>query len=174
MSLYCRFSELGPFRLRIFSAQVGNRTRTHGDESNPLEISMSSAMKGEPGLATGLTTLGPLHPFICAVHDSPVTETSVKRGSASYCSTEGVAPLHTAIPVPVIVSPVPVTAPQVSVTAPPVPVTAPPLLVTAPPGPVTASPVPVTAPPVPVTAPPVPVTAAKFKQHPQKEVERGG
>jgi hypothetical protein len=53
---HCRFSDLGPFRLRIFSAQVGNRTRAHGDESNPLEISMSSAMKGEPGLATGLTT----------------------------------------------------------------------------------------------------------------------
>jgi hypothetical protein len=32
--------------LRIFSAQVGIRTRAHGDESNPLEISVSSAMKG--------------------------------------------------------------------------------------------------------------------------------
>jgi hypothetical protein len=52
MSPHCRFSDLVPFRLRIFSAQVGNRTRAHGDESNPLEISMSSAMKGEPGLAT--------------------------------------------------------------------------------------------------------------------------
>jgi hypothetical protein len=50
----------------FFSAQVGNRTCAHGDESNPLEISMSSAMKGEPGLATGLTTLGALHPFIRA------------------------------------------------------------------------------------------------------------
>jgi hypothetical protein len=66
MSPHCRFSDLGPFWLRIFSAQVGNRTRAHGDESNPLEISMSSAMKAEPGLATGLTTLGALHPFICA------------------------------------------------------------------------------------------------------------
>jgi hypothetical protein len=64
MSPHCRFSDLGPFRLRIFSAQVGNRTRAHGDESNPLEISVSSAMKGEPGLATGLTALGALHPFI--------------------------------------------------------------------------------------------------------------
>ena len=36
MSPGCRFSELGPFRLRIFSAQVGNRTRAHGNESNPL------------------------------------------------------------------------------------------------------------------------------------------
>jgi len=52
--------------LRIFSAQVGNQTNTPGDESNPLEISMSSAMKGEPGLATGLSTLGALHPFIRA------------------------------------------------------------------------------------------------------------
>ncbi len=64
MSPHCRFSDLGPFRLRIISAQVGNWTRAHGDESNPLEISMSSAMKGEPGLATGLTTWGALHPFI--------------------------------------------------------------------------------------------------------------
>ncbi len=64
MSPHCRFSDLGPFRLRIFSAQVENQTRAHGDESNPLEISMSSAMKGEPGLATGLTTLGALHPFV--------------------------------------------------------------------------------------------------------------
>jgi hypothetical protein len=58
MSPHCRFSVLSPFRLRIVSAQVGNRTRAHGDESNPLEISVSSAMKGEPGLATGLTALG--------------------------------------------------------------------------------------------------------------------
>jgi hypothetical protein len=78
MSPHCRFSDLGPFRLRIFSAQVGNRTRAHGDESNPLEISMSSAMKGDPGLATGLTTLGALHPFI---RGSPVTETCIKQGS---------------------------------------------------------------------------------------------
>jgi hypothetical protein len=66
MSPHWRFSDLGPFRLRIFSAQVVNRTRAHSDESNPLEISMSSAMKGEPGLATGLTALGALHPFIRA------------------------------------------------------------------------------------------------------------
>jgi hypothetical protein len=103
MSPHCRFSDLGPFRLRIFSAQVRNGTRAHGDESNPLEISMSSAMKGEPSLATGLTTLGAQHPFIhawkaghrnlCQVRNEP---------SASYCSTEGVAPLHTAPPVPVL------------------------------------------------------------------------
>ncbi len=66
MSPHCRFSDLGPFRLRIFSTQVGNRTRAHGGESNPLEISMASALKGEPGLATGLTTYGALHPFIHA------------------------------------------------------------------------------------------------------------
>ncbi len=66
MSPYCRFSDLGPFRLRIFSTQVGKRTRAHGDKSNPLQISMSSAMKGEPGLATGLTRLGALLSFIRA------------------------------------------------------------------------------------------------------------
>jgi hypothetical protein len=70
MSPHCQFSDLGSFRLRIFSAQVGNRTHAHGDESNPLEISMSSAMKGELGHATGLTTLGVLHPFICAWQSS--------------------------------------------------------------------------------------------------------
>jgi hypothetical protein len=39
MSPHCRFSDLGLFRLRIISAQVGNRTRAHGDKSNLLEIS---------------------------------------------------------------------------------------------------------------------------------------
>jgi hypothetical protein len=106
MSPHCRFSDLGPFRLIIFSAQVGNWTRAHGDESNPLEISMSSAMKDKPGLATGLTTLGALHLFIrawksdhqnlCQARIEPA-----RAPSASYCSTEGVAPLHTAPPVPV-------------------------------------------------------------------------
>jgi hypothetical protein len=89
----------------IFSAQVGNRTRAHGDESNPLEISMSSAMKGKPGPATGLTTLGALHPFIRAWksgHRNLCREdrTGARAPSASYCSTEGVAPLHTAPPDP--------------------------------------------------------------------------
>jgi hypothetical protein len=108
MSPHCRFSVLGPFRLRIFSAKVGNRTHAHGNESNPLEISMSSAMKGEPGLATGLTTLGALHPFIHALEVwspklvSSEDRTGARAPSASYCSTEGVAPLHTAPPVPVL------------------------------------------------------------------------
>ena len=62
-SIQCR---PGSVQVENFSAQVGNRTHAHGDESNPLEISMSSAMKGEPGLATGLTTLGALNPFIRA------------------------------------------------------------------------------------------------------------
>jgi hypothetical protein len=34
---------------------VGNRTRTHGNESKPVEINMSSAMNYKPGLATWLT-----------------------------------------------------------------------------------------------------------------------
>ena len=103
MSPHCRFSDLGPFRLRIFSAQVGNRTRAHGDESNPVEISMSSAMKGEPGLATGLTTLGALHPFIRAwksghrnlcqariePHQGPIRFLLLYRGSSpfTHCAT---------------------------------------------------------------------------------------
>ncbi len=100
---------------------MGNPTRAHGDESNPLEISMSSAMKGEPGLATGLTTLGALLPFIRVWKSrspklvSSKDRTGARAPSASYCSTEGVAPLHTAPPVPVhIAPPVPVhTAPPV-------------------------------------------------------------
>jgi hypothetical protein len=50
----------------FFQHKWGIETLAHGDESKPLEISMSSAMKGEPGLSTGLTTLGALHPFIRA------------------------------------------------------------------------------------------------------------
>jgi hypothetical protein len=103
MSPHCRFSDLGPFRLRIFSAQVGNRTLAHGDESNLLEISMSSATKDKPGLATGFTTLGGY--TLSFMHDSPVTEdrSGARAPSASYCSTEGVAPLHTAPAVPVFI-----------------------------------------------------------------------
>jgi hypothetical protein len=116
MSPHCRFSDLGPFRLRIFSAQVGNRTRGHGDESNPLEISVPSAMKCEPGLATGLIALGALQstPFhSCVEVRSPKLvssedRTKARAPSASYCSTEGVAPLHTAPPVAVAAPPVPV------------------------------------------------------------------
>jgi hypothetical protein len=79
---------MGPFRLRIFSAQVGNRTRAHGDKSNPLEISMSSAMKGELGLATGLTTLGALHPFIRG-GQGPIRLLLLYRGSSpfTHCAT---------------------------------------------------------------------------------------
>jgi hypothetical protein len=55
----------GSVQVENFFRTSGNRTWAHGYESNPLEISMSSAMKSEPGLATGLTTLGALHPFIC-------------------------------------------------------------------------------------------------------------
>jgi hypothetical protein len=110
MSPHCWFSDPGPFRLRIFSAQVGNGTRAHADESNPLEISMSSAMKGEPGLATVLTTLGALQstPFhSCVEVRSPKLvssedRTGARAPSASYCSAEGVAPLHTAPPEPAV------------------------------------------------------------------------
>ncbi len=70
---------------------------------------MSSAMKGEPGLATGLTTLGALQstPFhSCVEVRSPKLVSSEDRTGArapspSYCSTEEKAPLHTAPPVPV-------------------------------------------------------------------------
>ncbi len=75
---------------------MGNRTLTHGDESNPLEISVSSAMKGKPGLATGLIAIV-RSPKLVSSED----RTGARAPSASYCSTEGVAPLHTAPPVPV-------------------------------------------------------------------------
>ncbi len=89
MSPHCRLSDLGPFRLRIFSAQVGNRTRAHGDESNPLEISVSSAMKGEPGLATGLIALGA---HSCVEVRSPKLVSSEDRTRARA------HPLPTALP----------------------------------------------------------------------------
>ncbi len=112
---------------------------------------MPSAMKGEPGLATGLTySIGgatPFHSCMIVRHRvrlpklvSSEDRTGARAPSASYCSTEGVAPF-------------PFTHCATRYTAPPVPVHA------APPVPVhTAPPVPVhTAPPVPVhTAPPVP------------------
>ncbi len=82
MCPHCRVSDLGPFRLRILSAQMGNRTRAHGDESNPLEISMSSAMKGKPGLATGLTPLRALHPFNSMIVRSPKLVSSEDRTGA--------------------------------------------------------------------------------------------
>ena len=96
MSPHCRFSDLGSFMLRIFSAQVGNRTCTHGDESNPVEISMSSAMKGERGLATGLTTLGAWksgHRNLCQARiepgQGPIRFLLLYRGSSpfTHCAT---------------------------------------------------------------------------------------
>ncbi len=47
-------------QIENFSVQMGNQTHA---ESNPVEINMSSARKGEPGLAIGLTPLGLLYPF---------------------------------------------------------------------------------------------------------------
>jgi hypothetical protein len=99
MSPHCQFSDLGLFRLRIFSAQVGNRTRAHGDESNPEEIREGST---------------PFHS--CVEVQSPKLvssedRTGARAPSASYCSTEGVAPytlrhqcryLYTAPPVPIL------------------------------------------------------------------------
>jgi hypothetical protein len=95
-----------PFRLRIFSAKVGNRTRAQGDESNSSEISMSSALKGEPSLAQGLLhcgryTLSFMHNSQSQTLVSIEDRTKARAPSASYCSTEGVAPLHTAPPVQV-------------------------------------------------------------------------
>jgi hypothetical protein len=98
MSPHCRFSDLGLFRLRIFFAQVGNQTRTYGDESNLLEISMSSEMKGKPGLAIMAYYIGGATPFhSCMIVRSPKLvssedRTGARAPSASYCSTEGVAP----------------------------------------------------------------------------------
>jgi hypothetical protein len=108
-------SVLGPGSVQAesFSAQVGNRTRAHGDESNPLEISMSSAMKGEPGLVTGLTTLGALLPFIRAWKSGHrnLSQARIEPEPGPHplptALPEGVAPLHTVPPVPVM-PPVPV------------------------------------------------------------------
>jgi hypothetical protein len=48
--------------------------RLHGNRSNPEEMNMSNAMKGEPGLATRLTPVGVLLPFLC-LNDSLVGKT---------------------------------------------------------------------------------------------------
>jgi hypothetical protein len=71
MSAHCWLSDLGPFRLKSFSDQMGNRTRAPWTESYPVEINVTSAMKGKPGLATGLILLGAFMP------DSPLPETCV-------------------------------------------------------------------------------------------------
>jgi hypothetical protein len=92
MSSHCQLSGLGPFRLRSFSAQMATQSHTHGDESNPVEINVSCAMKG---LATGLTPLGA--PHLSFVHASPVTESWVKRRSnLGHQLTTALASLHIA------------------------------------------------------------------------------
>ncbi len=106
MSPDCRFSDLGLFRLRIFFAQVGNRTRAHGGESNPLEISMSSATRRTRPCHRAYYIRGSTPFHSCVEVRSPKLvssedRTGARAPSASYCSTEGVAPLHTAPPVPV-------------------------------------------------------------------------
>jgi hypothetical protein len=58
-----------------FSVQVGNQTHTD-DESNPVEINVSSAMKGAPGLDIGLTVWDCY--TLLFLHDSP--SPIVKRG----------------------------------------------------------------------------------------------
>jgi hypothetical protein len=67
---------------------------------------MCCAMKS---LATGLTLLGVLHlSFVSQNFVSSEDRTRSRAPATSYCSTEGVAALHTAPPVPVNSSAVPV------------------------------------------------------------------
>ncbi len=98
MSPHCQISDQGPLRLKIFSAQVGNRTPVHGDESNPVEINMWSAMICEPGLASFIGSVTPF--LLCMIVLSPELVSSEywtgsRAPSASYCPTEGVTTLHT-------------------------------------------------------------------------------
>jgi hypothetical protein len=104
MSPLCRFSDLGPFRLRIFSAQVGNRTRAHGDESNPSSVKCNERRTRPCHRAYSIRGSTPFHSCVEVRLLKLVSSedwTGARAPSASYCSTEGVAPLHTAPPVPV-------------------------------------------------------------------------
>ena len=107
MSPHCRFSDLGPFRLRIFF-------RTSG-ESNPRLWRWIKSTRNQHVKYNERRTR-PCHrayyirgatPFhSCMTVRSPKLvssedRTGARAPSASYCSTEGVAPLHTAPPVPV-------------------------------------------------------------------------
>jgi hypothetical protein len=56
-------------QLENFSTQVQNQTSLHGNRSNTEEISMSNALNGEPGLATGLIPIGVLLPFFLFVRE---------------------------------------------------------------------------------------------------------
>jgi hypothetical protein len=141
MSPHCRFSDLGLFRLRIFFRPNG--------ESNPRPWRCVKSARDQHVKCNERRTRSchrayyirgstPFHS--CVEVRSPKLVSSEDRTGArapyaSYCSTEGVAPLHTAPPVPVTAQPVPVTAPPVPVlrhqcrycatsagTAPPVPV----------------------------------------------------
>ncbi len=109
MSHHCRFSDLGPFRLRIFSAQVGIRTPSPWQWI--ISIRNQHVKRNER-----LTR--PCHrayyirgatPFpSCMIVRSPKLVSSKDRTGArapsASCYTEGVSPLHTAPPVPVKVT----------------------------------------------------------------------
>ncbi len=107
MSPHCRFSDLGLFRLRIFF-------RTSG-ESNPRPWRWIKPTKDQHVKCNERRTR-PCHrayyirgstPFhLCVEVQSPKLlssedQTGARAPSASNCSAEGVAPLHTAPPVPV-------------------------------------------------------------------------
>jgi hypothetical protein len=100
MSPHCRFSDLGPFRLRIFSAQVGNRTRAHGDESNSTRDQRvkSNERRTRPcHRAYYIRGSTPFHSCVEVRSPKLVSsedQTGARAPSASYCSTEGVTPLQ--------------------------------------------------------------------------------
>jgi hypothetical protein len=59
----------GSSQVENVSTQVQNQTRLYGDRSNPEEINRSNAMYGEPGLATGLTSIGMILSFLLFVRE---------------------------------------------------------------------------------------------------------
>jgi hypothetical protein len=102
MSPHCWFSDLGPFRLRIFPPKWGiepapmamNQTRVKCNERRTRPCHRAYYIRGS---TTFHSCVEVRSPKLVSSED----RTGARAPSTSYCSTEGVAPLHTAPPVPV-------------------------------------------------------------------------
>ncbi len=109
---------------------MGNRTRPHGDESNP-RVKCNERRTRPCHRAYSIRDSPPFHSCVEVRSPKLVSsedQTGARAPSASYCSTEGVAPLHTAPPMPVHwATSAGTLRHQCRYTAPPVPVIAQPV-----------------------------------------------